>query len=653
MDVDKSLLEQYDIDINEWIPKITDSIVEIYKEKHRELIKERLQTMVINTYVTYEDVKNEYNQQKSQVQNQLAIKFLKAFGVEILPQTEEEVYQEGNANFTEEQKEILKLFFETNTFRRELGPIFDFEEDALKDANKWVKKEIMTNRCKILKKYGLAITPENYDTVISSPKGKEVMQQVQKIYAIVQKLKEEQIKWEESHIKEAEYIEAGKTLKQELDFQYLKRFYSGILPYVPEEQQQTIQKALRETDKWSFLQVADKEELYTHYGEWDTSILGTFQEKYDSIVYNQDYSAEQVRKKRIKYFKIKGLDLGEDYSFYEKSEEALALWPDKDLLKKIAKIEKQCETEKEKEFFLRTSNYRECKERLEKLKLCLEDDFSIDFVKNKVTCVCPNVIQDKQGKYKNVNVIHLPILGMLNGYKDIIVIHEILHIVELTLKQTSASKFHFKIGLDECIEELNTKQNEHKEDTPYENQILREYEILSENLHQNIAIAVVHNLHKKGIYLFDNPKTAKITGGSSYEQVNVITAGIIQNFPKEIIDAMILPDANVLYTAIGKQNLKKLNEVVKEYRQLPYYEMMMDVIYKKDTPLVRKRNDLIHAARKITEQMTLHSQNQYTIPIAKIKSVADLQGATKKMQAYQAIKKDVQKAKEGEVTVDE
>ena len=49
MDVDKSLLEQYDIDINEWIPKITDSIVEIYKEKHRELIKERLQTIVINT----------------------------------------------------------------------------------------------------------------------------------------------------------------------------------------------------------------------------------------------------------------------------------------------------------------------------------------------------------------------------------------------------------------------------------------------------------------------------------------------------------------------------------------------------------------------------------------------------------------------------
>lgn len=616
MNLNKSIFESYKINEKELIDQLKPSIIAIYGEKHKPLIEKRLNTIMINIYITYEDIKNEYLYNKSHIENGLSLRFLKQLGVSVSAETEEKVYAGSCYDLTENQRNIMQSFFEANSFKKDFGPIFDFDETLLENANEWTRNRIFTSRCKILKSYGLDISLENYDEVISTPEGMEAMKQVQKVYAIVQELKQEYIRWEESHARENSYLAEGEKIRQELNFEYLKKFYHMILPYVSEEESQNIQKALEEAEKEGtmetlakskFTNTADPNQMYYRYGDWDDSILGAFQEKYNMVAHEDNYTADKIRKNRIQYFKLKGLDLGEEYDSYEKSEEAIRLWPDKEVLKIIADIDRKCSKERDTEFLLKTSNYSQCKEDLAKLNLCLEDDFDTDFVKKKTICISPNVVRDDKGNYKKVNILHLPILQMLREYKDVLFVHEVTHVVELSLKQLSDTQFLIKTGFDTFVEELKTDKKQIQDEEEQEDS-RREFEILSENLHQNIAMAVTDNLHKKGIYLLDDPKTSKITGGSDYERFNVITASFIQNFHAEIIDGMILPEMKIIYDAIGKQNLEELNHIVAEYGNLPYYKMMTEVINKQDTELVRKRNNLIKSAKENAEQMQIYKK---------------------------------------------
>ena len=93
MNLDKSVLQRYNVKIEELIPKILDSIVAVYGEKNRKIIEERLNKIYINTYITYEDIKTQYNMQSSHLDDMLSVKFLKKMGIEISKETEDEVYE--------------------------------------------------------------------------------------------------------------------------------------------------------------------------------------------------------------------------------------------------------------------------------------------------------------------------------------------------------------------------------------------------------------------------------------------------------------------------------------------------------------------------------------------------------------------------------
>ena len=53
----------------------------------------------------------------------------------------------------------------------------------------------------------------------------------------------------------------------------------------------------------------------------------------------------RVKSDRVKYFKAKGLDLGNNYEDYENSEEAKKLLPDKELVETVYTIKKECDKE--------------------------------------------------------------------------------------------------------------------------------------------------------------------------------------------------------------------------------------------------------------------------------------------------------------------
>lgn len=62
--IESEVFKRYQLPIEELRPEIIDTIVEVYGERHRAQIEDRLNNLYVNAYVTAEDVKNDYNEKK-------------------------------------------------------------------------------------------------------------------------------------------------------------------------------------------------------------------------------------------------------------------------------------------------------------------------------------------------------------------------------------------------------------------------------------------------------------------------------------------------------------------------------------------------------------------------------------------------------------
>ena len=591
--IESEVFKRYQLPIEELRPKIIDTIVEVYGKRHRAQIEDRLNNLYINSYVTAEDVQNDYNTKNSHFVSILSVKFLRKIGMEVSKETEDEVYSGGTFHLPEKQKDVLRQYFGTSNFT-DYGKILSFDDELINSENDYSNRMHKANRCEILKAMGLEISPENYDEVIQTKQGQECLKRAMEIYKVAAECKNELGQFKEDNKDYIEYIEKVKKYEQELKFKYMKKYAEQIVPYCDKELGAKIEEALAKnyTLDYRFTQDTDKDGIYiaTH-GE---PLILAFSDDAEEKLAKDNFESMRVKSDRVKYFKTKGLDLGSNYEDYENSEEAKKLLPDKGIVETLYAIKKECDKERDMEFFLNTGNYEACKRNILAQGIKVQDNFSKEFVENGVTCIVPNVRQDDNGNYQLFNIVHLPLVKLLHDYKDVQIVHELLHTVESSMKQLSKDEIYFKFGFDEAVEPICHNEEElivdDRQSNP--NEPKRSYEIFSENLHQQLAIEVTRRLHEKGIYLYGDQKLAKETGSTSYEHYNVITANFQKVYREEIIDGMMLPTRDGITEIAGTENFERLNLAVKEYAELPYYKMMEDIIEKKDTELTRKRQEL-------------------------------------------------------------
>ena len=648
--IGSKVLDRYQINIDDIKPVLTDTIVEVYGEKYRTQIVDRLDNLYINLYVTASDIRNDYYSKNYHALDMLSVYFLKKLGVEVSKETEDEVYKNGVFRLSDEQKNILYQIFQSQTFS-EQGMIFAFNDELLNSEQEFVRNKAIQERCKILKSLGLNISPENYDEVIKSKEGKMFLDAAKKIYDIADECRAKYEVFKESHRDYIEYLNELNNYKQELDFKYLKIYAQRILSYCSQEERNDIEQALNKNsdNQYSFLNDADKEGMYLTLSGVPM-VLSFGKDAQEILEEGNEYFASQIKQARMKYFKNKGLDLGDNYELYEKSDEAKKLIPKPEIVEKLYEIKQKCDEEKEEEYFLNTGNYAICKKNILSQNLRMEDSFSRKFVDSGAICTTPNIKEDDNGNYQLFNVVHLPIVKMIEGYKDEQIIHELLHCVETTMEPISGNKVHIKSGLDEFTDDICKDKDEIIVDDRTEaEQTKREYELLSENLHQELSIRVTEKLHQKGIYIVDDPKIAKERGGTAYEPYSVITAGFQERFLDKIIDGMMQENSNALTSVVGKDNLSRLNECVKEYAKIPYYHLMNDLRNNKDTELTRKRQELISRGKQIVEEMGRHErQGEYSISVQQIGKSTVHQSFEDKRKASQAINSDRNRVLEGE-----
>ncbi len=102
-------------------------------------------------------------------------------------------------------------------------------------------------------------------------------------------------------------------------------------------------------------------------------------------------------------------------------------------------------------------------------------------------------------------------------------------------------------------------------------------------------------------------------GGTSYEELNILTILFMDYFKQAIIDTRMSDNMDLLYDTVGRDNFEELNQTVTEYRNLPYLKMMSQVINHEDTDLTRKRQELIEKGKTIAEQMKQYQREHYSI----------------------------------------
>lgn len=649
--IESEVFKRYQLPIEELRPKIIDTIVEVYGKRHRAQIEDRLNNLYINSYVTAEDVQNDYNTKNSHFVSILSVKFLRKIGMEVSKETEDEVYSGGTFHLPEEQKDVLRQYFGTSNFT-DYGKILSFDDELINSENDYSNRMHKANRCEILKAMGLEISPENYDEVIQTKQGQECLKRAMEIYKVAAECKNELGQFKEDNKDYIEYIEKVKKYEQELKFKYMKKYAEQIVPYCDKELGAKIEEALAKnyTLDYRFTQDTDKDGIYiaTH-GE---PLILAFSDDAEEKLAKDNFESMIVKSDRVKYFKTKGLDLGSNYEDYENSEEAKKLLPDKGIVETLYAIKKECDKERDMKFFLNTGNYEACKRNILAQGIKVQDNFSKEFVENGVTCIVPNVRQDDNGNYQLFNIVHLPLVKLLHDYKDVQIVHELLHTVESSMKQLSKDEIYFKFGFDEAVEPICHNEEElivdDRQSNP--NEPKRSYEIFSENLHQQLAIEVTRRLHEKGIYLYGDQKLAKETGSTSYEHYNVITANFQKVYREEIIDGMMSPTRDGITEIVGTENFERLNLAVNEYAELPYYKMMEDIIEKKDTELTRKRQELANRGAQIVEDMIEYEQDreEYSISVQKIGKSTVHRPLQSKRVAMQTLTKDKTKVLEGE-----
>ena len=69
-------------------------------------------------------------------------------------------------------------------------------------------------------------------------------------------------------------------------------------------------------------------------------MLIAFSKKSQRIVDENGITAYNIKENRIRYFKSRGLDLGNNYEAYEENDEAKKLMPDSELVEKLEKYMK-------------------------------------------------------------------------------------------------------------------------------------------------------------------------------------------------------------------------------------------------------------------------------------------------------------------------
>lgn len=217
------------------------------------------------------------------------------------------------------------------------------------------------------------------------------------------------------------------------------------------------------------------------------------------------------------------------------------------------------------------SVFQECKQQFESSNVITDGIYSSKNIENGTPCCIPGLVYSN-GKIDSISLIYFPTMDSdHDGKRDLTFIHEIQHAIETQLIDIKPDYAVFKSGFDIVKEEFIGKNMQDESD---EERKKREFELLSETIHQQIAKEVTKYLHDRNVYVFskeksDNDPNINISRTCQYDDFYPIIKLFYQKYKTRILDARLsYVSFKEFITSAIESEFKNINALVKEANEL-------------------------------------------------------------------------------------
>lgn len=577
------------IDFEKAKPILKKYFINFYGEERKELINKKIDSIIPIFPFRMSDVNQNMITELQRKKIELSLRFLKLYGIDLDPDLIELVIKQNGTHSLKEKNpkayDILYLFFDSVSYYEpslyDARYIFNAEEDSF----------IKDKKVRFFKKMGA--TFENYDDFINSEDGKKRLDDVKRALEIISELdieyKEFSIQFDEVKI----LIEKSRTVKDRLHEQAKKELAESLKEYLSKEDQEKMTGDYRVQDLKGLGIIIpynlENETLIEYFG---TKALSKLEDPKVS-----EYTKNQILNNQEMYFRKMGLlEEGIPFSVFKESDVCISNTPNKESVDFIESQRKKAFKKFNKEYLIETSSYSKDMEIIQSLNLIGNDPYSINmFAKENFTAMINSAARKNGDVAESVPLLIYNPYTVTEEYSDVFLVHEVNHVIELELLGIDSQKIYHKCGFEYLEDDIETKEDDPEKDDK------RPFELFNEVINQLIAMEVTKSMHDDNVYIADEPEKAKIEGNTTYERYSGLVKNFYELFKKEILLARTSKSLQPIFDSFGEENFNKLNDIINEYAEIPFYDMMHDIYHKQDTELVRKRFALFQRAADLTK----------------------------------------------------
>ena len=275
-----------------------------------------------------------------------------------------------------------------------------------------------------------------------------------------------------------EYVCKSKSLEESFHKKYYKEFvYQCSFLFNDEE----LSKLDAYFNSSTFLSKPECLNILSHSLNTITTINSfseNSQKKLDNIG-TSSWERDLIIDDRIKYFKAKGIDFGNDYQLYLNSVTVKSIWPSNEIALKVEKLRENYNTKFNEEYYCNISRYKEIKNELSKYEFVDKESINnaINYISNS-TFVLPNsIIVDNDVKL--FPLVNISVSD--NNYLDHYIVHELNHLCETSIIS--------KNGKNQYISGWDVDNSDNLDDDITDDGFnnIRKYELFNEAINELIA----------------------------------------------------------------------------------------------------------------------------------------------------------------------
>ncbi len=321
-----------------------------------------------------------------------------------------------------------------------------------------------------------------------------------------------------------------------------------------------------------------------------------------------NWEKNQIKKNRIKYFNIVGIDLGEDYENYLN---LTYISPSEDTIKGVLEKQKIFQSNFNRDYYNGMLPQRNIVQEM-------QDRGFLDFDPNEsaemymcnlglgMTYVTPNIVKIGD-TFKLVAKVVIN-FGNFQENIDHSIDHELNHLYELALVGIEGSTFTATSGWDIIYGTIASAESAENISL---NRPKRPYELFNEIINEKISKEISQIRIEKGIQVLGKPTQASLKNATSYDATNYLVDDFFKTYKKEILASRKGNNLHIILDAVGKENFDALNQLFSTHKEhfskaFVYADLLKNLAESKDTEETRVFHQLEQQRDEILEKMHEH-----------------------------------------------